>query len=190
MEFTSIEIFFMRGLIDHMTSSDVHPWRLDGQLRHHVACRKDLLLAYPDLDDEMLADTLDGLTDLNEILITLVRSARDDESLASALSTRLVEMKGRLNRLGRRAKAKRSLVLNAMTKAELPRLVAAEFTISVRSGRATVDVLEEARIPEAYWIPQPPKLDRQKLLHDLRNGVAVAGARLASESQHLNVRVT
>ncbi len=162
---------------------------LHGEVAVHVFAKRELLEQYPDLDDETLADTLDGLTELNEILAALIRSALDDEALASALSTRLADMKARLDRLTQRARTKRSLVLDAMTKAELKRLVAPDFTVSVRKGTPSLEVIEEDRIPEDYWKPQPAKLDRQGLISDLRNGAVIAGAQLGPRTSQLSVRV-
>ena len=162
---------------------------LEGQVRLHTHHRDALLSNYPDLDDETLADTLEGLTDLKEILAAFVRSALDDEALATALSTRLGEMKARLDRLTHRAKTKRSLVLDAMTKADLKRLVESDFTVSVRAGTPSLEVVEEARIPEDYWKPQPAKLDRQGLISDLKNGAVIAGAQLGPRTSQLSVRV-
>ena len=58
-----------------------------------IACR------IPDLDAETLADTLEGITDLREMLAELIRSALEDEALAEGLSTRLNDMKARFERL-------------------------------------------------------------------------------------------
>ena len=172
-----------------MISPDASPQTLPAQLQLNARYREELLSQFPDLDDETLADTLEGLTDLNEILVAMVRSALDDEALAAALSTRLGEMKARLDRFTRRAKSKRSLVLDAMSKAELKKIVQPDFTVSVRSGAETVEVIEEDTIPEVYWKPQPPKLDRQLLLGDLKQGATIAGAQLAPRAQQLSVRV-
>jgi hypothetical protein len=162
---------------------------LHGEVALHVFAKRELLDQYPDLDNETLADTLDGLTDFNEILAAFVRSALDDEALATALSTRLADMKARLDRLTHRAKTKRSLVLDAMTKADLKRLIAPDFTVSVRKATPYLEVIEEARIPEDYWKPQPAKLDRQGLISDLRNGAVIAGAQLGPRTSQLSVRV-
>jgi len=74
----------------------------------HVLVRGRLLAEIPDLDEETLADTLEGITNLHDILAELVRSALEDEALSAGLSTRLAEMRARLQRLGDRAEKKPS----------------------------------------------------------------------------------
>ncbi len=155
---------------------------------NHSALRERLLAEIPDLDEETLADTLEGITDLQEMLSELVRSALVDEALASGLSTRLSDMKARLERLEARARRKRQLVLEAMTQAELKRLEEADFTASLRQGAPALEVVAEDRIPVAYWKPQPAKLDRQGLLAALKNGVDIDGVALATPSVQLSVR--
>lgn len=172
-----------------MTNRSTSAQILTAELRRTIAYREALVCKYTDLDDETLTDTLEGLTDLNEILAAFVRSALDDEALAAGLSTRLAAMKARLDRLTQRAKIKRSLVLDAMTKADLKRLVASDFTVSVRNGTASLEVIEETRIPKDYWKPQPAKLDRQSLIKDLRSGTVIAGAQLGPRTSQLSVRV-
>ena len=184
-----LEVAVKLLMVRMMPLSIDDPRHLSGQIAAYEFAKKQLLTRYPDLDDETLADTLEGLTDLNEILAAFIRSALDDEALADALSTRLGEMKVRLERLTQRAKTKRSLVLEAMTKAELKRLLEPDFTVSVRAGTQTLEVIEEERIPDDYWKPQPAKLDRQRMIHDLRAGHAIAGAQLGPRTSQLSVRV-
>jgi hypothetical protein len=141
--------------------------------------KDQLLQQIPDLDEETLNDTLDGITDFREILAQLLRSALDDEVVAAALSARLADMKSRVQRLGHRAEKKRALVLRAMSEAEIQKLLQPDFTASLRQGGPTLEVQAESKIPPAYWKPQPPKLDRQILLADLKRGIEVEGAALA-----------
>src|SRR4051812_26812152 len=49
----------------------------------------------PGLDEVTLIDTLEGLTDLHEMLAAVVRSALLDEALAAGLSERIGEMQRR-----------------------------------------------------------------------------------------------
>ena len=154
----------------------------------HRLFRDRLLSEIPDIDTETLADTLEGLTDLREMLAEVIRSALDDEALASGLSTRLSDMKARIERFETRAKRKRELALKTMHEAEIPKLLVADFTASLRHGVPTVEVFEEAKIPAAYWKPQPSKLDRQGLLAALKAGTAIEGAVLEAPRLQLSVR--
>jgi hypothetical protein len=162
----------------------------------HLACelpkysllRNRLKAEFPDIDDETLADTLEGITDLREMLAEVVRSALHDEALASGLSNRLCELKSRLERFETRAKRKRELALRAMAEAQIPKLAEPDFTASLRQGAPKLEVIAEEKIPAAYWKPQPPKLDKQGLLAALKAGTAIDGASLMAEQMQLSVR--
>ena len=163
--------------------SDLH-----AELNRFQAVRRRLLAEIPDLDAETLADTLEGITDLRETLAELIRSALDDETLAAGLSTRLSDMKARLERLETRAKRKRQLALKSMGEADIARLEQPDFTASLRQAAPALEVVAEDKIPAAYWKPQPFKLDRQGLLAALKAGTVVEGAALTPPHQLLSVR--
>ena len=55
--------------------------------------RQHLQEAYPGLDDETLDDTLEGITDLHEMIAAVIRSALVDEALQVGLKGRLEEMR-------------------------------------------------------------------------------------------------
>ena len=143
---------------------------LAGELHSHVSLRQRLLAEIPELDEETLADTLEGLTYLPELLAELIRSALADEALAAGLAARLADMKARLARFEAAAQRKRQLALRAMAEAALPRLVQPDFTASLRQGAPALEIVAEDRIPAVYWRPQAPKLDRQGLLAALKGG--------------------
>jgi Siphovirus Gp157 len=155
---------------------------------NHRVLRERILAQIPDIDAETLADTLEGITDLREIVSELIRSALEDEALTTGLSTRLAEMKARGQRLGERADKKRALALRAMTEAEIQTLLAPDFTASLRRAAPSLEIVAEEIIPDAYWKPQPAKLDRQTLLATLKSGVQIDGATLARPQLQLSVR--
>ena len=150
--------------------------------------RDRLLAEIPDLDAETLADTLEGITDLKEMVAELVRSALEDEALAAGLSTRVSDMKARLERFETRAKRKRQLALRTMGEAEMAKLEQSDFTASLRQAAPALEVVAEHKIPAAYWKPQPFKLDRQGLLAALKAGTAIEGVGWASPQLQLSVR--
>ena len=49
-------------------------------------------------------------------------------------------------------------------------------------------VVAEERIPEAYWLPQPPKLDRQAILGELKQGAEIPGVQMSNPKPVLSVR--
>jgi hypothetical protein len=67
------------------------PVQLAAGVSNYVRLRERLKIEIPGLDDVTLADTLEGITDLREIVGELVRSALVDEALSGGLSTRLAE---------------------------------------------------------------------------------------------------
>ena len=159
------------------------------EARKHVVLKERLIAEFPLIDEETLADTLEGLTELNEVLSAIIRSALEDEALAGGLSTLMADLKHRLHRLEERAQRKRQLALQAMDEASLQKLVAPDFTASLKRGAATLAVVSEHDIPAAYWKPQPPKLDRLGLLAALKAGASIDGASLSPPQLQLTVRI-
>lgn len=162
--------------------------RAPGELVRYRHLREQLLAQIPDLDAETLADTLEGVSDLPQMLGEIVRSASEDEALATGLATRLSEMRMRLDRLETRAQRKRELALRFMSDAKIDKLAEADFTASLRQGVPGLEIVAEERIPQPYWKPQPPKLDRQGLLAALKTGAMIEGVALAAPKAQLSVR--
>jgi hypothetical protein len=160
-------------------------------LRHDIHLytylRQKLLEAFPDADDQTIRDTLEGLTTLHELIAEVIRSALIDEALQSGLRFRLQDMKERLSRLETRAIKKRELALEAMSDAGLRKIEQPDFTASARAGPPSLLVVAEDQVPESYWVPQPPKLDRQALLGDLKRG-DIPGVQLSNPKTVLSVR--
>jgi hypothetical protein len=127
----------------------------------HKSLAVSLANAFPEADEETLRDTLEGVSDLPGLLSTLTRSRIEDETLANALRRRIEEMQQRLERLEVRAGQKKALVLAAMEEVGIKKLVEADFTLSLRLGSPKLVVIDETLIPEEFWRPQVPKLDRQ-----------------------------
>ena len=150
--------------------------------------KERLLADFPTIDEQTLIDTLEGITDLHEMIAAVIRSALVDEALGVGLRTRLEEMRRRLERLEQRGAKKRQLALEAMCEVGLKRLEQPDFTASARAGLAPLVIVAEDLIPEPYWIPQPARLDRQPLLADLKRGDPIPGAELGNPKPSLAVR--
>jgi hypothetical protein len=161
---------------------------LTGELHTYRVTQERLLSAWPDLDHDTLRDTLEGITDLHEMIAAVIRSALVDEALRVGLRSRLDEMRERLTRLELRCEKKREMALEAMSQVGLRKLEQPDFTASVRAGLPTLVVVNEGDIPPDYWVPQPPKLNRQALLAGMKRGDEVPGVQLDNAKPILTVR--
>jgi len=154
----------------------------------YQALRGRLLNEWPEIDEETLADSLEGITDLHQMIAAVIRSALVDEALKTGLRSRLEEMKQQLVRLEDRGAKKRQLALEAMSEVGLKKLEQPDFTASARAGSPALIILAEDKVPDTYRIPQPSKLDRQTILGDLKRGAEIPGAQLSNPQPVLMVR--
>lgn len=142
----------------------------------------------PHLDEQTLADTLEGLTDLHEILSALARAALTDEAMASGLGERIEVMQKRLDRLQYRAAKRREIVRDVMIECEIKTVTAPDLSLSLRPGTPSLVVTDEGSIPAEFWEPQRPRLNRQGLLALLKVGDGVSGVQLSNPQPVLIVR--
>ena len=150
--------------------------------------RRRLIEADPEIDETTLIDTVNGATNLAEALGEVIRAALEEESLADALRARLAAMKERLERIETAYSKKREVAQAVMEDAGIERLLEPDFTVSLRISPPGVAVVSEAEIPDPYWIPQPPKLDRKGILDALKAGKTVPGATFTNSKVSLAVR--
>jgi hypothetical protein len=143
----------------------------------------------PQIDEQTLADTVEGLTDLHEIVQAVIRSALADEALARGLKCRISDMQCRLDRLEDRAAKRRQIAKDVMVDLDLKKLNAPDFTASIREGIPSLMVLNEEAVPSIYWQPSEPRLNRQELAYELKQGAEIVGVALSDPEPVLSVRV-
>jgi hypothetical protein len=97
-------------------------------------------------------------------------------------------MEDRKERLQDRAAKRRQIAKEVMVELDLKKITAPDFTASLRSGIASLVVLDENSIPSIYWEPRDPKLDRATLIADLKQGREVGGVGLSDPEPVLSVR--
>ncbi len=108
------------------------PDSLSRELTYHQYLRERLAADFPDADEECLRDTLEGLTNLTDMLAEVLRSALDDQAFVTALRGRVGDMQARLTRIDTRARKKRDLVCSVMERADVRKLTEPDFAVSLR----------------------------------------------------------
>src|SRR4029077_15770052 len=83
----------------------------------HLAIKEKILADNPDIDDQTLADTVEGLSELPDMLAATLRDAPAAYTLAVGLKVRMGEMEERLERYKHRAEACCDVVRDVMLEA-------------------------------------------------------------------------
>ena len=162
--------------------------RLEFAAITYHAVRDRIRAEDPQIDEQTLADTVEGLTDLHEIIAAIIRAALADEALATGLKGRIAEMQDRLERLQDCVAKRRQIAKDVMVELDLKKITAPDFTVSIRPGMPALLVLDEAAVPSIYWEPRDPRLNRQELLSDLKGGTEIEGVTLSNPEPVLSVR--
>jgi Siphovirus Gp157 len=140
------------------------------------------------IDEQTLADTVEGLTDVHEILAAIVRAALADEALVNGLKGRIAEMQDRLDRLQDCAAKRRQIAKEVMVELGIKKITAPDFTVSIRPGMPSLLIIDEKAVPSVYWQPVAPRLKRQELLNELKQGTEITGVTLSNPEPVLSVR--
>ena len=143
---------------------------------------------WDEYDDQLIADTLEGATDLHEFLAAVVRRMVEATAFAAGIEAMIDQMKARRDRFDQRTEAMRGIAFNVMQHAEVKKIELALATLSIRAGVPKVIVTDEAALPEnCVRIKREP--DKHLIASYLKAGQEVPGAALSNSEPSLAVRV-
>lgn len=146
-----------------------------------------LKMAYPDIEEADLLDTVEGETDLVECIQKIMRQAEHDARMVQGIKDWKADLDARKARLEQRIQSLRNSVLWAMEETGRKKLELPDMTLSVRAGTESVVIEDESAIPDALCetARKPRKADIKAAL---KNGDNVPGATLSNSAPALNVR--
>jgi hypothetical protein len=110
--------------------------------------------------------------------------------LQEATTAIMGRLSQRVKRLGEQEERIRAALLAALEVANLKKLETPLGTVSRRAVAPSLVVTNEAEIPEQFWDPQPPKLNRAILKGVLVAGVDVPGASLSNGGTTIAIKLT
>ena len=131
---------------------------MNSQLLHSEAAQyralsDQLKSDYAALDDETLADTLEGLSDLPAMIEEIIRSGLEDEAMIAGLKLRADAMAERLSRLKERHHKKRQLAAWALGAAGSQSSRRSTLRSRSRKARCVLRSAMRARSRCTIWFP-------------------------------------
>ena len=158
----------------------------------YMALRAELLKQMPELEDdpECLLDTLDGISDFQDKLAAIARSAASDEAMLEGLTQYQVKLADRRAALKDRSERKRRLVLHYMEDAGIKKITKPDITVSRRALPPSVIITDDKLLPDRLmrrqWVVEP---DKKAIKEALQKGEQVMGATLSNGGETLSVKI-
>lgn len=154
-------------------------YSISDQYLQDVAKLQDL-----DLDEQTIADTLEGLSGDLEVKATNVAMfVRNLESLADQIKQAEAQMAARRKAIESRADRVREYLLLNMQRTGVTKIESPYFTLAVRSNPPKVIIDDPEMIPDEYWRQPPvplPEVDKKAIGAAIKAGSTVAGAHTES----------
>lgn len=121
------------------------------------------------LDPAVIQDTMEGLEgEIEEkadayakIIFTLDGNMEILNKEVERLQRRIKTMGNNKEYLKKNLEASMLVTGKKKFKTEL-------FSFGIQKNAPSLDIVDESKIPEAYYVPQEPKLDRKQLLKDVK----------------------
>ena len=143
---------------------------------------------WDDGDEQLLADSLEGSTDLHEFLTVAVKRICEAEACADGIGDLIREVKERQQRFEQRGEAMRAMAFKLMSAADVRKVELPQATLSIRAGQPRVTITDEARLPE-HCIRIKREPDKVRIRELLSQGEPVAGAEMSNREEVLAVRI-
>ncbi|HQT38915.1 MAG TPA: siphovirus Gp157 family protein [Acidocella sp.] len=171
--------------------SEPSAYRIEQAMSVALALRDRLLADDPDLaaDERVLRDTLDGETEIYDVMRRLARFALESQAQCDVAMKRVDNLTERADRFKRRADRARAALFAIMDALGERKLIDAEFTVSVRPGTPSVQITDETLIPDAFMITTR-KPNKAAIAAALKADQPVAGAELSNAASYLAIKST
>lgn len=139
-----------------------------------------------ELSAQDLEDTLASIEGAIEIKMeNIIKVIKNMQAEAKALKEEEDRLATRRRQLEARELRLKQYAQQQMEVARLDKLNAGIFKVRLQKNPTSVDVFDEAKVPDRFKEPQAPKVLKKEILEELKNGAVVEGAQLAPEKKHI-----
>lgn len=160
-------------------------YEITGQFKELMEMADECNLTQADI-----SDTLEGLDwefeEKADAYAKVFRQLEEDASSIDAEIKRLTEKKKTLNN---NAKAIKTNLEKAMIETGKRKFKTLLFSFGIQKNPPSVVIEDESKVPDAYRIKQPDKIDKKALIKDLKNtDVLDFGYAHLTQSESLRIR--
>jgi hypothetical protein len=142
-----------------------------------------------DLDEQLKLSTLEGESDLNEIVSALLAENEDDEGMIEAIKGQITVRRERIGRLENRIDARKRAITSLMDCARITKLPLPEATVSLRTLAPRPKVVDAAMLPAAFTIEETiRKPDNDAIEEAMNHGADIPGVVMTNGGSSLSVR--
>jgi chaperonin cofactor prefoldin len=135
-----------------------------------------------------LEDTLESLNDaIEDKAVGYAKVMKNLEAQAKAIKDEEERLADRRKSLESNVKRLKESLEQSMINVNMKKIKTELFSFNIQKNPPSVEVLNDSAIPESYFIPQEPKLDKKAILTDLKNGFEVPGAEI-KQTEGLRIR--
>jgi len=125
-----------------------------------------------ELDDGTLKDTLDSIEEVfDDKVENIAKSIKEIEGQADMIKAEKDRLAKREKTMRNNAKSMKLYMQDQMEAIGKRKVQGELLTVAIQKNAPSVRVIDERKIPEEYFIPQPSKLDKTQLKTELKNGV-------------------
>lgn len=147
------------------------------------------MLTDPDIDEEIVTDTLEGLQgEIEEKMEGCGMVLRQIDGDISMIDAEIKRLQSRKKTYENSQKRLKNYILTSMKAMGLPQVKTPLFSFTVRGGVDSVVVTDEARVPDEFRIKQPDKIDKTSLKNFLKKGNVLTFAHLQKGEDSLLVK--
>lgn len=140
-----------------------------------------------ELDEQLKLSTLEGETELTEVVSILLAENEDDEGIIAAVKEQIGVRKERVARFERRIEARRNAIVSLMDTAQITKLPIPEATVSIRTLRPRMKIVDEDQIPDAFKVPVLVP-DKEAIEEAVTHGASIPGVIMTNGGASLTVR--
>ena len=135
-------------------------------------------LSETDLDEQTVADTLEGLAgDLRDKAIAVASVIRNMEADAKAIREAICDMESRLTRIETRTVGLREYLLTTLQATNIRKVECPWFAVSVKKNSPRVVIDDESLLPTEMMTikpPPPPTPNKRAIADALKAGYPIA----------------